>query len=411
MRIVLVSPAPPVKGGISHYSALLHRHLARRHEVTWLGFRRLYPAWLFPGRNGHDDSRHVLSAGAEAEPVIDSLNPLTWLKASSRIIAARPDLVILPWWVAGYAPLFLSLILRVKSRTGAKVLFLCHNVVAHEPGLLSRKLSQWALGAGDHFLVQSAPEREALVRLTGKDSVVAVPHPTYGAFNSLRLSKAQARARLGLKDRRVILFFGFVRPYKGLDYLLQAMPGIQAETPARLVVAGEFWEDAERYRRRVRGLGLEDRVTLVDRYIPTEEVALYFRAADLVVLPYVSVTGSGLLQMAFGFHVPVVASRLGALAETVRHGATGFLVPPRDPQALARAVVEFFRGRHGRSMSERIRRENGRYSWEGLVEAIELLAAPEEAGRAGRPDASPSIRPGRTAGRGRPGTRCEPAGI
>ncbi len=405
MRIVLVSPAPPVKGGISHYSALLHRHLARRHEVTWLGFSRLYPAWLFPGRNGHDDSRRVLSGGAEAEPLLDSLNPWTWLKASSRIAAARPDLVILPWWVAGYAPLFLSLILGVRLRTGAKVLFLCHNVVAHEPGFLSRQLTRWALAGGDHFVVQSGPEREALVRLTGKDSIAEVPHPTYGAFNSRKLTKAQARARLGLRDRRVILFFGFVRRYKGLDYLLEAMPAILSQLPVRLVVAGEFWEDAERYRKRILELGLDGRVTVVDSYIPTEDVPFYFRAADLALLPYVSVTGSGLLQLAFGFHTPVIASRLGALAEVVRHGATGFLVPPRDPQALAAAVVDFYRGGHGRAMSARIRREKGRYSWENLVDTIERLAGPEAADKAGRLAASPNTLPGTTAGRGRLDTR------
>lgn len=344
------------------------------------------------------------ASGTEALPLLDSLNPLTWVRASNRLVRHKPDLVILPWWVSYYAPLYLAIIVLVRCRLRTRVLFLCHNVVEHDTGLLKRAVSRAVLSRGNCFIVHSSTEKERLIHLTGNTAVVQTPHPTYGAFNTGRMSKSAARKKLSLRDRRVLLFFGFVRPYKGLDYLLQAMPIILRRLPARLLIVGEFWEDAERYRRRIRDLDLEDAVTVVDRYIRNEEIPLYFHAADLVILPYVSVTGSGLLQLAFGFETPVVASRLGALAEAVRHGKTGILVKPRDPQAIARAVVDFYRGNRAREMAAQIRKEAGRFSWGRLVEAIEKLAGSDGGDMAVSRTASPSSRPGRLASTGKRGS-------
>jgi glycosyltransferase involved in cell wall biosynthesis len=374
MKIVLVSPSYPFKGGISHYSALLFRHLAQRNRVIWVSFKRLYPRGLFPGKTDRDDSRFLPGGNPERLPLLDSLNPLTWVRAANRIVREKPDLVIFPWWVSFWAPLFLTIILLVKRRSRSRILFLCHNVVEHESGSLKRWLSKAVLSRGDYFVVHSTQEKEKLVRLAGPSAVVQLPHPSYGAFNAERMSKKTAKQRIGIADRRVVLFFGFVRPYKGLTYLLQSMPAIVRQVPLRLLVVGEFWEDERPYRKLIRNLGLEKHVSLVDHYVRNEEIPAYFQAADLVVLPYTSVTGSGLVQLAFGFHKPVVASRLGALAEAVKDGKTGILVPPRDSPAIARAIIGFYRRGQGRKMAAGIRKDGERFSWDKLVEAIEKLA-------------------------------------
>ena len=374
MKIVLVSPSYPFKGGISQYSALLFRHLTQRNQVIWVSFSRLYPQTLFPGKTDHDDSRFFPGGNPKRLPLLDSLNPLTWVHAANRIVREKPDLVIFPWWVTFWAPLYLTIIFLVKRRSRSRILFLCHNVIEHESGSLKRWLSQTVLSRGDYFVVHSAQEKENLVRLAGPVSVINTPHPSYGAFNAERMSKKEARRRIGIDGRRVVLFFGFVRRYKGLTYLLRSMPAMIRKVPLRLLVVGEFWEKERPYQKLIRELGLEEHVSLVNRYVRNEEIPAFFQAADLVVLPYISVTGSGLVQLAFGFHTPVVASRIGALAEAVEDGKTGILVPPRDSRALARAIIGFYRRGDGRKMAARIKKDGERFSWNKLVEAIETLS-------------------------------------
>jgi glycosyltransferase involved in cell wall biosynthesis len=397
MKIVLVSPSYPFKGGISHYSALLFRHLALRHSVVWVSYRRMYPRRLFPGKMDRDESRFFPAGDPKRLPLLDSLNPLTWVRAASRILGESPDLVIFPWWVSYWAPLYLTLILILKRRSRARVLFLCHNVIEHESGRLKKWLTRAVLSRGDYFIVHSAREKEILHRLAGPAAVIDTPHPSYGAFNTESLSKAEAKKRIGVDDKRIVLFFGFVRRYKGLTYLLRSMPAVMREVPLKLLVVGEFWEDERPYRELIRKLGLDEHVSLVDRYVRNEEIPAYFRAADLVVLPYTSVTGSGLVQLAFGFNKPVVATRLGALAEAVKDGQTGFLVPPRDPRAIARAVIAFFRRGESRKMAACIKKDGARFSWDRLVEAIETLSGRTREGK-GRDRASwPSSLPGKRA--------------
>jgi glycosyltransferase involved in cell wall biosynthesis len=188
---------------------------------------------------------------------------------------------------------------------------------------------------------------------------------------------SEARKRLGLgAEAAVILFFGFVREYKGLRYLIEAMPHILSRLDAHLLVVGEFWDDPDPYRRKIAELGLEHRTTIVDRYVPDEEAGLYFAAADLVALPYVDATQSAVVQLAFGLGVPVVTTRVGGLAEVVQDGVTGLLVPARQSAALAEAVVRFFDEGLGPSLRNNIRAQADRFSWDRLLAIIEELARP-----------------------------------
>ena len=192
-------------------------------------------------------------------------------------------------------------------------------------------------------------------------------HPTYDIFNPGELRKEEARKKLELAEENILLFFGFVREYKGLRFLLKAMPEILKKIEARLVIAGEFWESKDIYLEMVDELNIGNQVTVVDRYIPNEEVASFFYAADIVVLPYTSVTGSGLVQLAYGFNKPVVVSGIGALAEVVRDRETGFIVSPKNPEAIAKAVTSFFTESNREAMTASIKGDKGKFAWEHLV--------------------------------------------
>lgn len=370
---VLIGPSHPFRGGVAHHTTLLYRHLAARHPVTFYTFRRQYPAWLFPGRSDRDPSAEPLrEPGVEA--VLDSLDPRTWVDVYRRIRRARPTLVIVPWWTSFWTPHVWGLAMLLRRLPETRTLAICHNVVDHEARPWSRACARLALGRADHCLVHSAEDAARLRALVPTARITVGFHPRYEFARAGLVEPAEARARLGLSGE-TILFFGFVRPYKGLVHLLEAMPRIRAERPVTLLVVGEFWDGTARFDARVRALGLEQAVHVVDRYVPNEEVGLYFAAADLVVLPYVAGTASGVVQLAYGLDRPVVATRVGALAEVVEDGVTGFLVSPGRPEELARAVLRFFAEGRAAEFAANIRRYRARYSWERLVDLIEGIAA------------------------------------
>jgi len=370
MKIDLIGPSYPFKGGISYYSTLLFKHLKTKHTARFFSFKRQYPRFLYPGKTDRDLSHSPLKDD-EAQPLLDSLNPLSWLNVAVKIMRNKPDMTIFPWWVVFWAPQFLTIIFLLKLLSKTKILFICHNIVEHETHRIKYLISKWILSRGDCFIVHSEEEKERLIKLTGKTEVSVCFHPTYEVFNPGEMPKANARKKLELDEENIILFFGYVREYKGLKYLLEAMPLILEKIDARLIIAGEFWEGKDFYLRLIDRLNIRNKLSIIDRYIPNEEVPYFFYACDIVVLPYTSVTGSGLVQLAFGFNKPVVVSRIGALSEVVRDKETGFLVPPENPQAIAEAVLNFFRESSRDEMPVSIKRDKDKFSWEHLVNSIE----------------------------------------
>jgi glycosyltransferase involved in cell wall biosynthesis len=376
LKLALVGPVYPYRGGIAHYTTMLYRELvARGHQVSLYSFKRQYPRWLFPGRTDRDPS--VLKLDAQCAYTLDSLNPLTWWKTARAIRAQRPDALILQWWVPFFAPMW-AVLARVARGVGIKVLFICHNVLPHEQRPWDIKLAHWVLGLGAGFVVSSQAEKSLLLTLLPGRRVEIAPHPIYDMFADQVVPREEARQQLGLSQfEPVLLFFGLVREYKGLRYLLEAVPAIQAELGAiRLLIAGEFWRDKQTYLDQMTRLGIEQNVTIVDRYIPNEKVPIYFSAADVAVLPYTDVTQSGVVQLAFGFGLPVITTRVGGLAEVVEDEETGLLVPPGDCAALAEAVRRYFReGRRAR-MTEAIKQSRDRFDWKKLVVSLEEMFVP-----------------------------------
>ncbi|HKQ19015.1 MAG TPA: glycosyltransferase [Candidatus Eisenbacteria bacterium] len=375
MRVALLGPTHPYRGGIAHYTTLLARALAARHDVSIVSFSRLYPGFLFPGTTQFDSSEEAILPPVKPERLLDSIAPWTWSATGRRLRSIAPDLLIVPWWHPFFGP-SLGRAARVARPHGAKApkrVFLCHNVEPHEPTPVDRALASYGLGAADGFLVHARAEVDRLrPRLRGRP-VRVHPHPSYEVFSARRPSREEARARLGAEGR-VILFFGYVRAYKGLADLLAALAIARPDAWDLLYVVGEFYEPRDRYEAALQHPALRGKVRVVDRYVANEEVAAYVAAADVVALPYRTATGSGIAQVAFGGGTPVIATRAGGLEEVVEEGITGLLVSPSHPSELARAIERFFDENQAPRLREGVARGRAAFTWEALVLALESLA-------------------------------------
>jgi glycosyltransferase involved in cell wall biosynthesis len=378
--IAVLGLSHPFRGGIAHYSTLLVRELRRHHPVRFLTLRRQYPAFLFPGNSQYDESAAAITE--ENEPIIDSINPLTWLRTAFTLWQGGYDLVVVQWWNPFFGLAFgtIAKLLRLVSR--ARICFLCHNVLPHEGSRFDRWLTGYAFRGASHFVVHSEQDKAKLLALAPRAAVIKTKHPSYAVFGAQDVcDKAVARRRLGLSvDRSTLLFFGLIRPYKGLEYLLRAMPRVLREVDCVLLVVGEFYEPKDRYIRLIEDLRLGERVELIDRYVKNEEVSRYFRSADVVVLPYVDATQSGVVQIAHGLEVPVITTDVGGLPEIVENGRTGFVVASRSPEQLAEAIGRFYREGREASFRSEIARRRDEFDWRQETEAITSLLSDEASG-------------------------------
>ncbi len=376
MRWALLGPVHPYRGGIAHYGALLARELAREDEVAAFNYRRLYPGLLFPGRTQYDESASPL--GVAAPRLLDSVNPLSWRRTAAAIAAAEPDALVCHWWQPFFGPALGSVLGRLAALAPASSrLLLCHNVLPHERRRLDRRFARPALARAQGFLVHSESDAAVLRALLPAARVRVHPHPSYEALlaEGGALTREQARAALGIApEARVLLFFGYVRAYKGLDLALRALAAL-ADPRLQLWVVGEFYEPRARTEALIAELGLRDRVRIVDRYVPNEEVGRYFQAADLVLQPYRSATQSGIAQIALAAGRPVLATRVGGLPEQIEDGVSGLLVPPEDPAALAAAIQRFFEAALADALAPGIAAARARFAWSGLASALRALAA------------------------------------
>ncbi len=377
MNIVIVGTAFPLRGGIAHFNALLARALSHRNHVETITFKRQYPAILFPGKT--QDEAGEPASSLPAPQLVDSINPLNWLRVSRTIATLQPDLVIFKYWMPFFAPCFGTIAKRVKKMTGAKVLFICDNVIPHERRIGDVALTKYAFRHADFFIVQSDAVERELISHFPQARYRKVPHPVYENFGAA-MPKSAARERLGISAEKVILYFGYVRAYKGLMKLFEAIALMRDRLASEgkgvvplLLAVGEYYDDESKYRALIHELKIEPYIRIVSDYVPNNEVAAYFSAADAVILPYLSATQSGITQIAYNFDKPVIATNVGGLAEVVLDGRTGFIVPPNDPAALAGAILRYYDENKEEEFSAAVRIEKRRYSWEHLARAIEEL--------------------------------------
>jgi glycosyltransferase involved in cell wall biosynthesis len=360
-KVGIIGPVLPFRGGIAQHTTQLLRAFREKADVLAISFTRQYPKMLFPGESDRDPAfeGHLEE---RTEYLIDSVNPFTWRAAVKRMIAYHPDVVVLPWWQVYWAPSF-SYIARRLRRASVPVVFLCHNVTEHEAAAWKRALTRRVLALGTGHVVQTNLDGEHLLELIPGAKPVLHLHPAYDQF-------PEATGALRPEHVLELLFFGFVRPYKGLDLLIEALALLPADLDVRLTVAGEFWHGPEETRARIDALGIADKVEIVSRYLTEAEVAEYFARAHALVLPYRSATGSGVVAIAHHYEKPVIVTRVGGLPDVVEDGVTGLVVDPESPEALA-AAIESLAERDMSGMVEAVRRFKAeKLTWEGLADAV-----------------------------------------
>jgi glycosyltransferase involved in cell wall biosynthesis len=383
-RIVIVGPAQPFRGGIAHFSNRLASALSTGMDVKLLTFSRQYPTILFPGKSQYEDSEWDLPH--RPEQLIDSIDPRSWSRAGRWLADQAPDIIMLVHWLPFFVPSYLG-VLRAYRRalpagaTHASVNIFLHNVFPHKSFPFTRPLMRRLVSRGDSFFTLSGHVTDDLKSLVGEARVMEGFHPVYDIF-APAIDPVEARRRLDLPDRPTVLFFGYVRHYKGLDLLVEALPKVRDTRDVQLIVAGEFYERREEIEARIGQLGLDTgehpAVRLFSDYIPNEQVHLYFSAADLVAQPYRSATPSGVAQTAFFFEKPMIVTDLGVLSEVVPDGKAGFVVPPEDPDALARAILRFF-DRGPETFAEGVIEQKRKFSWDELaVQLASFLGVDQE---------------------------------
>lgn len=370
-KVVLIGPVYPYKGGISHYTSLMYQALAKSYDVTMVSYSLQYPKLLF--KKEQKDYENNSFQIKKTNYWLNTANPVNWVVTAEKIRDLRSDFVIIQWWHPYFAPCYRVLTSLLKKE---KIIFVCHNVYPHERFVLDRFLTRLALNRGNGFIVQS--QTDALDLKTAIPAAIfrQTVHPTYNAFQFLHLSKEEARAELEIPDKeKILLFFGFVREYKGLKYLIEALPKISEAYPdICLFIVGDFGIDKAEYEKLISSLRMEAYIRIYDGYIPDQKVEPYFAACDLVVLPYISATQSGIVQIAYGFEKPVIVTNVGGLPDVVADGKNGYVVEAGDPQRLAEAVIAYFRDEKESEFIQNVQNEAYRFSWDRMTETVKQLS-------------------------------------
>ncbi|MDP3149089.1 MAG: glycosyltransferase [Ignavibacteria bacterium] len=349
-KIVIVGPAYPYRGGNSLFIGHLNDKLSAQFEVTILNYTLLYPSLLFPGTTQFDKSSVSLKS-TKTERIVNSISPFSWHKTSKRIKELSPDLVVFDWWHPFFSFCHFSISFLLGKKFKNKILFITENFISHEGHLVDRMLTKIGLAKASSFLSLSEKVEKDLAAISNTRKIYRSELPVYDCYdlseqenNSLENEVQSYKKDFGFaEDDFVLLFFGYIRKYKGLDLLLHAMPQLIKEIPnVKLLVVGESYEDFSFYENIVNELQLSKHVKMENRFVANEEVGKYYSSSDLVVLPYRSATQSGILNVAYGFLKPVLVTDVGGLAEFVDDKKTGIIVEPESPMAICNGVLEFY---------------------------------------------------------------------
>ena len=366
MKIVIISAAFPLRGGIAHSAGLLFKELYKANDVNIITFSRQYPQIFFPGKSQTEDEDSTNKIPSEA--ILDSINPINWIKVANHISSLNPDLVIFKHWMTFFAPCYGVIAGKLRKRN-IKLLAVCHNIIPHEKRPGDVILSKFFLKKMDYFVLLSEQVKKDLETIIKHAKSKVLPLPIFSIFGE-SVSKENARDKLKLNTAKIILFFGLIRDYKGLDTLIEALSIVRQKMDITLVVAGEFYSDEQKYISLIRKFNLQTSIILKKEFIPTTDVKYYFSAADAVVLPYKSATQSGIVQVAVNFEKPVIATNVGGLGEVIQDGKAGFIVEKENPKAFAKALIRFYEENREKEFSHNIKSLKEKYSWENFVKGI-----------------------------------------
>ena len=374
MKIAVLGPSAPYRGGIAHHNNMLVRSLRERgHVVDMITFSRQYPAFLYPGAFQEERGREF--EDIRAERLLDSMNPFGWRRVAAEIAGRDYDLVINRFWIPLFGYMFGTIARRLGGGTrGGRVLTIVDNLLPHESRPGDRWLTRFQFRYCNGAITQSGTVSRQFAEQFPEIPEGLIPHPVYEHFGK-PIRRDVARRQIGIGEGPVLLFFGFVRKYKGLDLLLEAMPAILGRVPeVRLLVVGEYFDDQSEYSRIIDRLGIATHVDVVDRYIPNEEVPVWFSAADLLVLPYRSATNSGIVQIGYNFSLPSIVTDVGSLSEVVVDGHSGIVVPDASPDTLADAVARGLQEGMPERLREGIAEERKKYTWSEFARRLEEFA-------------------------------------
>jgi D-inositol-3-phosphate glycosyltransferase len=369
---IIVGPAFPLRGGIADFNEALCKAMNDEGiKTSIVSFYLQYPGILFPGKS--QVTGGSAPPGMEINSLISSINPLSWYRAAAFINKQKPDFIIIRYWLPFMSPT-LSTIARQVRKAGIKVIAITDNVIPHEKRPGDEALTKYFINSCDAFIAMSKTVVDDLKKFTSSKPVLFSPHPVYDIFGDA-ISKEEARRRLRMDiGQKMILFFGFVRPYKGLDLLLRAMAIDEVRRlNIHLVVAGEFYGDEKFYHDLVRDLKISDNIHFHSSYIPKEEVKNFFCAVDLIVQPYKSATQSGITQIAYHFGRPMVVTNVGGLSEIVPHGKVGYVVDVNE-NSIAKGISDFYNGNKEQEFANNTSREKDRFTWKSFVNNLLKLS-------------------------------------
>ncbi|MBO9632148.1 MAG: glycosyltransferase [Chitinophagaceae bacterium] len=376
-QVVIIGPAHPLRGGLSTFDhRLCKQFMEEGDDCCIYSFSLQYPSFLFPGTTQYTDE--PAPEGIEIYSVINSIHPINWLQVGNELNRIKPDLIVVRFWLPLMGPALGTILRRAKKNGHTRVVAITDNVIPHEKRPGDTPFTRYFLKACDGFVTMSEKVMTDLRKFEATKPARLAAHPLYDNFGE-PIPKSEARAHLGLKeDEHIALFFGFIRKYKGLDLLLQAMQELKRDPRnIKLMVAGEYYEDEKEYNDLISKLGIADSLIMRTQFIPDSEVKYYLCAADVVVQPYRNATQSGVTPLAYHFEIPMVVSNVGGLPSLVPHDKVGLVCEP-EPTSIAAAISEYF-NKGEQYFLPALRKEKEKYSWHTLVETIEGIAAETKA--------------------------------
>ena len=369
-KVIIIGPAFPYRGGIANFNnSLAIEYKKQGADVKVYSFSLQYPSFLFPGKTQYENGSSPKDI--EIIPIINSINPINWFKVARRIKKENPDYVIFRYWLPFMAPALGTIAKCLRKTT--KIFAITDNVIPHEKRFGDSTLTKYFISKCDAFLTLSSAVLDDLKKFTKSEEKIFIPHPIYDSFGNI-LDKKSAKQNLGLDiDGKHLLFFGFIRKYKGLDIMLDVMSDKRIqELKIKLIVAGEFYDNKEEYVSKIKQLNISNYVILKSDFIPEEEVRNYFCASDLITQTYRTATQSGVTQIAYHFERPMLVTNVGGLAEIVPHNKVGYVCDINTAD-ITDSILEFYNKDKESEFSENTKKEKKRFTWEGLVNGIENL--------------------------------------
>jgi len=372
MRIIIIGTAYPYRGGLAAYNERLAQQLlSEGHDTEILTFTLQYPGFLFPGKTQYTNG--PAPEKVKITRVINSINPFNWIKTGLKIRQEKPDILLIKYWHPFMSPCFGTVASIAKKNKTTRIICIFDNVIPHEKSTIDRLLTKYFTGKIDGAVVMSWSVGDDLKKFRTEIPVIYNPHPLYDNYGSI-MSREKALKILNLApEYSYLLFFGFIRAYKGLDLLLEAFADKKLKAmKLKLIIAGEFYENDQPYRTLIEKLDIGNDVIFYDRFIKENEIPAFFSAADLVVQPYRSATQSGVTQIAYHFEKPMLVTDVGGLSEIVPHGKCGYVVKP-EPQAIADAIEDLYINGRKVHLTKGATEEKAKFTWDKLTESIKLI--------------------------------------